>query len=157
MKLQLGEILQLEKEINGYINPETNEQEFKGFINQDLSIILKYRLSELSDFLTNEKKKVSDLRDSLIKKYGKPDEEGKIVVKMFIEDENTNIEGEEPRMIVNPEFKKLDEEFGKLLVQEIEVDVPEITLDDLKEAGKTKDNYKLLFKLIKKATSYGNF
>lgn len=150
MKLQLGEILQLEKEINGYINPETNEQEFKGFINQDLSIILKYRLSELSDFLTNEKKKVGDLRDSLIKKYGKPDEEGKIVVKMFIEDENTNIEGEEPRMIVNPEFKKLDEEFGKLLVQEIEVDVPEITLDDLKEAGKTKDNYRLLFKLIKK-------
>lgn len=153
MKLQLGEILQLEKEINGYINPETNEQEFKGFINQDLSIILKYRLSELSDFLTNEKKKVGDLRDSLIKKYGKPDEEGKIVVKMFIEDENTNIEGEEPRMIVNPEFKKLDEEFGKLLVQEIEVDVPEITLDDLKEAGKTKDNYKLLFKLIKKGTN----
>lgn len=150
MKLQLGEILQLEKEINGYINPETNEQEFKGFINQDLSIILKYRLSELSDFLMNEKKKVSDLRDSLIKKYGKPDEEGKIVVKMFIEDENTNIEGEEPRMIVNPEFKKLDEEFGKLLVQEIEVDVPEITLDDLKDAGKTKDNYKLLFKLIKR-------
>ena len=150
MKLQLGEILQLEKEINGYINPETNEQEFKGFINQDLSIILKYKLSELSDFLTNEKKKVGDLRDSLIKKYGKPDEEGKIVVKMFIEDESTSIEGEEPKMIVNPEFKKLDEEFGKLLVQEIEVDVPEITLDDLKEAGKTKDNYKLLFKLIKK-------
>lgn len=153
MKLQLGEILQLEKEINGYVNPETNEQEFKGFINQDLSIILKYRLSELSDFLTNEKKKVGDLRDSLIKKYGKPDEEGKIIVKMFIEDENTNIEDEEPRMIVNPEFKKLDEEFGKLLVQEIEVDVPEITLDDLKEAGKTKDNYKLLFKLIKKGTN----
>lgn len=153
MKLQLGEILHLEKEINGYVNPETNEQEFKGFINQDLSIILKYKLSELSDFLTNEKKKVGDLRDSLIKKYGKPDEEGKIVVKMFIEDESTSIEGEEPKMIVNPEFKKLDEEFGKLLVQEIEVDVPEITLDDLKEAGKTKDNYKLLFKLIKKGTN----
>lgn len=153
MKLQLGEILQLEKEINGYVNPETNEQEFKGFINQDLSIILKYKLSELSDFLTNEKKKVGDLRDSLIKKYGKPDEEGKIVVKMFIEDESTSIEGEEPKMIVNPEFKKLDEEFGKLLVQEIEVDVPEITLDDLKEAGKTKDNYKLLFKLIKKGAN----
>lgn len=153
MKLQLGEILQLEKEINGYVNPETNEQEFKGFINQDLSIILKYKLSELSDFLTNEKKKVGDLRDSLIKKYGKPDEEGKIIVKMFIEDESTSIEGEEPKMIVNPEFKKLDEEFGKLLVQEIEVDVPEITLDDLKEAGKTKDNYKLLFKLIKKGTN----
>ena len=153
MKLQLGEILQLEKEINGYVNPETNEQEFKGFINQDLSIILKYKLSELSDFLMNEKKKVGDLRDSLIKKYGKPDEEGKIVVKMFIEDESTSIEGEEPKMIVNPEFKKLDEEFGKLLVQEIEVDVPEITLDDLKEAGKTKDNYKLLFKLIKKGTN----
>ena len=44
MKLQLGEILHLEKEINGYVNPETNEQEFKGFINQDLSIILKYKL-----------------------------------------------------------------------------------------------------------------
>lgn len=72
---------------------------------------------------------------------------------MFIEDESTSIEGEEPKMIVNPEFKKLDEEFGKLLVQEIEVDVPEITLDDLKEAGKTKDNYRLLFKLIKKGTN----
>jgi uncharacterized protein (DUF433 family) len=37
-----------------------------------------------------------------------------------------------------------------LLNQEIEIEYPEITKEDLKDAGKTKDKYQVLFKLIKK-------
>ena len=36
------------------------------------------------------------------------------------------------------------------LNQEIELEYPEITKQDLKDAGKTKDKYTVLFKLIKK-------
>ena len=81
--LRLGDILQLESEINGFVNPETGKQVYEGFIKQNLSIMLKYELTELSEFLTKERKKVETLRDELIKKYGTEDSNGGIVVKMF--------------------------------------------------------------------------
>ena len=40
--LKLGDILQLESEINGYVDRETNEVIYEGFSKQNLSIILKY-------------------------------------------------------------------------------------------------------------------
>lgn len=146
-KLQLGDILQLEKEINGVINPETGVQEYEGFLKQNISIILKYELTELGEFLTKERKKVESLRDELIKKYG-TEENGTMVVKMFVEEKNS--EGEVITRKINPEFIKFDEEYGKLLSQEIEFEHPAITKEDLKDAGKTKDRYQVLFKLIKK-------
>ena len=40
--LRLGDILQLESEINGFNNPETNDVIYNGFLKQNLSVILKY-------------------------------------------------------------------------------------------------------------------
>ena len=40
--LKLGEHLQLESEINGYVDPNSGEQIYEGFTKQNLSIILKY-------------------------------------------------------------------------------------------------------------------
>ena len=68
--LKLGDILQLESEINGFTNTETGKPVYEGFIKQNLSIMLKYELTELSELLTKERKKVEGLRDDLIKKYG---------------------------------------------------------------------------------------
>jgi hypothetical protein len=61
-------------------------------------------------------------------------------------DEEGNIIGKE----VNPKYIEFDNEYSTLLNQEKEIEYPTITKEDLKDAGKTKDNYKVLFKLIKK-------
>jgi hypothetical protein len=146
--LKLVDILQLESEINGFVNQETGDQIYKGFIKQNLSIILKYELTELSEMLTNEKKKVSGLRDELIKQFGEDDGNGGLIVKMF--DEEKDDEGNVINRKFNENYLKFDEEYAKLLNTEKEIEYPEITKDDLKEAGKSSDNYKVLFKLIKK-------
>jgi hypothetical protein len=146
--LKLGDVLQLESEINGYIEPQTGEQVFEGFSKQNLSIILKYELSDFSTELKDERTKVEALRDELIKKYGEEDGKGGVLVKMYneLKDEEGNVTGK----VINPQYIEFDNEYGVLLNQEIEIEYPEITKEDLKDAGKTKDKYQVLFKLIKK-------
>lgn len=146
--LKLGDVLQLESEINGYIEPQTGEQVFEGFSKQNLSIILKYELSDFSTELKGERTKVEVLRDELIKKYGEEDGNGGVLVKMYneVKDDEGNVTGK----VVNPQYIEFDNEYGVLLNQEIEIEYPEITKEDLKDAGKTKDKYQVLFKLIKK-------
>jgi hypothetical protein len=146
--LKLGDVLQLESEINGYIDPQSGEQIYEGFSKQNLSIILKYELSDFSATLKGERSKVDALRDDLIKKYGEEDGKGGIMVKMRneVKDEEGNVTG----TVINPKYLEFDKEYGTLLNQEIEIEYPEITKEDLKDAGKTKDKYLVLFKLIKK-------
>ena len=148
ISLKLGDILQLESEINGYTNPNTGEQVLKGFLKQNLSIILKYELSELGEMLSKERKKVESLRDELIQKYGESDDNGGVMVKMY--DEEKDDDGNVLTAVLNPKYVEFDKEYGTLLNQEKEIEYPEITKDDLREAGKTNDQYKVLFKLIKK-------
>jgi len=145
-KLKLGEILQLSHEINGFNSPETGEVIYEGFLNQNLSIILKYELNDCCEFLIKERKKIETLRDELIKKYG-TEKDGGIRVEMYLEYKDT--EGTITRSI-NPKYVDFDNDYSKLLNQEKEFDFPEVTLQDLKDAGKTKDQYQILFKLIKK-------
>ena len=61
--LKLGDILQLESEINGYVDPQSGDQIYEGFAKQNLSIILKYELSDFSTTLKTERTKVEALRD----------------------------------------------------------------------------------------------
>lgn len=146
--LKLGDILQLESEINGYTDPQSGEIVYEGFTKQNLSIILKYELSDFSATLKTERTKVDSLRDELIKKYGEDDGKGGILVKMYneVKDEEGNVTGK----VINPQYVEFDNEYGTLLNREIEIEYPEITKQDLKDAGKTKDKYLVLFKLIKK-------
>jgi hypothetical protein len=146
--LKLGDVLQLESEINGYVEPQTGEEVYEGFSKQNLSIILKYELSDFSTNLKSERTKVETLRDELIKKYGEEDGNGGILVKMYneVKDEEGNVTGK----VINPQYLEFDKEYGVLLNQEIEIEYPEITIQDLKEAGKTKYKYHVFFKLIKK-------
>lgn len=145
--LKLKDVLQLESEINGFINPETGERHYEGFVNQNLSIVLKYDLNETTKFLENERKKVNELRDELVKKYGENVDENRIFVNMYLEEKNE--EGTVVSRKLNPKYLEFDKEYAQLLDKEIEVEYPEITKDDLKNAGKSKDNYIVLFRLIK--------
>lgn len=147
IKLKLFDILQLESEINGFVNQD-GKSIYQGFIKQNLSILLKYELTELSEVLAKEKKVVESLRDDLIKKYGEEDGNGGIMVKMF--NEEFNEDGEVINRTLNENYIKFDDEYGTLLSNEKEIEYPEITKEDLKEAGKSNDNYKVLFRLIKR-------
>jgi hypothetical protein len=146
--LKLGDVLQLESEINGYVEPQSGDQIYEGFTKQNLSIILKYELSDFSTTLKTERTKIDSLRDELIKKYGEDDGKGGLWVKMHneVKDEEGGVIGK----VLNPNYLEFDKEYGTLLNQEIELEYPEITKQDLKDAGKTKDKYTVLFKLIKK-------
>ena len=146
--LKLGEVLQLESEINGFTSQETGKVVYQGFIKQNLSILLKYELTELSETLSKERKTIDGLRDELIKKYGEEDGKGGIMVKMF--NEVTDEEGNVTSRTFNEKYMKFDEEYSTLLNNEKEIEYPTITKEDLKEAGKSNDDYKILFKLIKK-------
>jgi hypothetical protein len=148
IKLKLGDHLQLESELNGYMDPQTGTQIYEGFTKQNLSIILKYELTELGETLTKERKRIETLRDELIKKYGEDDGKGGMMVKMHIEQKDD--EGNIISKTFNPKYIEFDNEYGTLLNQEKELEYPEITKDDLKDAGKSKDKYMVLFKLIKK-------
>ena len=145
--LKLKDALQLESELNGFRNPENGEVFYEGFINQNLSVILKYDLRETIEFLTKERKKVDAIKDELVKKYGEDNGKGGIYVNMYLDEKNDL--GEIIGRKINPVYLEFDKEFSELLDKEIEVECPEITKDDLKNAGKTNDNYLVLFRLIK--------
>jgi hypothetical protein len=146
--LKLGDHLQLESELNGLVNQNTGEVIYEGFINQNLSILLKYDLSVLAETLSAERKRIESLRDELVKKYGDLDEKLGMMVKMFIETKDD--EGNVLSKVINPKYVEFDKEYGTLLNQDKEIEHPEITKEDLKDAGKSKDKYQVLFKLIKK-------
>ena len=143
--LALNEILQLESEINGYVNPESGDVIYKGFLKANLPIILKYELVELSETLTKERKKIETLRDELIKKYGEEEQNG-VSIRMI--NETKDEEGAITK-VINPRYVEFTNEYSELLTQEKEIEFPEINKESLKKAGDTTDNYKVLFKLVK--------
>ena len=98
--LKLGDVLQLESEINGYVEPQSGDQIYEGFTKQNLSIILKYELSDFSTTLKTERTKIDSLRDELIKKYGEDDGKGGLWVKMHneVKDEEGSVIGK----VLNP-------------------------------------------------------
>lgn len=148
--LNLGDILQLESEINGLVNPQNGEVIYEGFLKQKLSISLKFDLQDTAEELISQRKKIEALKDELILKYGEDDGKGGIFVSMYINvhDEQGNVTGK----MINPKYVEFDEEYGQFLDKEIEIEYPVITKDDIKEAGKSKDDYRILFKLVKKGT-----
>lgn len=143
-KLTIDQILQLDAEINGFTNPQTGDVIYEGFVKQPLSILLKYELTELSNTLKEEREKVDSLRNELIEKYGESTEDGSIQISPTIEEKK----GKKTETVRNPKYVEFVEEYNKLLQKEIEVSHPEITKEDLKDAGKTKDQYNILFKLV---------
>ena len=143
-KLTIDQILQLDAEINGYTNPQNGEVVYEGFAAQPLSILLKYELRQLSEKLKDERGKVDELRNELIEKFGEKTEEGGIQITPTIEKKK----GKKTETVKNPKYVEFLNEYNKLLTKEIELDHPVITKDDLKDAGKTKDQYNILFNLV---------
>jgi hypothetical protein len=156
-KLKLADVLNLEAEINGFTNPQTNEKIINGLLNEKLSLVAKYWLNDLSKKANEIKVDVDKLRDELIKKYGEDDGTGNVgivySVDAFNEDgtpmTQLNEAGESVQLKrVNPKFIEFQSEYETLLQEEREVEHYEFTLAQF-ESVETADNIKVFFTLIK--------
>lgn len=138
IKLSLAELLTLEAELNGYVNPQSGEQILSGFLKEKLNLATKYWLTKLSDKLTSKKKTIEVLRDELIKKFG-VEKDGNIGIETFLDEEKTK---------VNPKFIEFQDEWAKLLSEEEEIEYNPLTVADLEKID-SEGNYNLVFKLVK--------
>ena len=138
IKLSLNDALSLEFELNGATNPETKKVIFNGLLSEKMSLKTKYWLTKLSDKLTSEKKTIEELRNDLIKKYGK-EENGQVFIKTFLDEEKKEI---------NPDWTSFSKEVNELLSEEKEFDYNPIPLEDLAEIS-SEGRYNLIFKLVK--------
>jgi hypothetical protein len=134
VKLTLGEILNLDIELSGYVNPENGEQILNGLFSQELSLVTKFKLSELRDLIAPLKKNVEELKNDIIKSKGE-EKDGSVSIPMMIDD------------VVNPVFLEFQEEYTKLLSEEKELEISEFKIEDFDIV--TNESYNTFFKIIK--------
>jgi hypothetical protein len=134
VKLTLGEILNLDIELSGYVNPENGEQILNGLFSQELSLVTKFKLSELRDLIAPLKKNVEELKNDIIKSKGE-EKDGSVSIPMMIDE------------VVNPVFLEFQEEYTKLLSEEKELEISEFKIEDFDIV--TNESYNTFFKIIK--------
>jgi hypothetical protein len=141
-KLSLGEIINLEAEINGITNQQTGEVILKGLLGENISLVIKYRLTKLVESLASDKKTLDEMRNELVKKYGESDGKGGISVETHLDKAKTQL---------NPKFEEFAKEYNTLLSEEKEIDFPTITLEDIKDV-KSEGFYGMFLRLITEET-----
>ena len=139
IKLSITEIVGLEAELNGLVNQETGEVISKGLFGEKLDLVTKYRLKKLSDAFTAEKKIVDDLRQELIKKFGKEEDEGKFSIPMWADEEQT---------VEHPDFVEFKTQMDALYVEQKEFEYTPLSIEDIEDI-KSDSRYDLVFRLIK--------
>ena len=157
ISLKLFEFYNLDAELNGLTNQQTGEKIASGLIQEKLSLVTKYWLTELGKKVAAEKAAVEELKNDLIKKYGKEDEKGGISIPMVIDELDSDGQPIKDldkdgnwftKKVINPEFQSFELEFNNLLQTEKELEYKAFTLDDF-EKVETSENYGTFFKLIK--------
>ena len=155
--LKLFEFYNLDAELNGLTNQSTGETITVGLLREKLPLVTKYWLTELGKKVAAEKAAVEELKNDLIKKYGKEDEKGGVSIPMVIDEldvdgnpiKETDAEGKEvTKKVFNPDFQQFEKEFNELLQTEKELEYKPILLADLAKL-ETEENYVTLFKLVK--------
>lgn len=141
-KLSLGEIINLEAEINGLTNQQTGEVLLKGLLAENINLVIKYRLTKLAESLSSDKKTLDGMRGELVKKYGESDGKGNISVETHLDKAKTQI---------NPKFEEFAKEYNALLAEQKEIDFPTITLEDIKDV-KSEGFYGMFLRLITEET-----
>jgi hypothetical protein len=143
---KLFELINLEAELAGVVNPQTGDQVFKGLLQKNILITDKYWLNDLVGKLGDEKKVIESLREEIIKKYGVEDLNGNIGISMFLDEEETLADGTTQKKI-NPAYIEFNTEYGDLLHQEKNFQVYTFPLKDL-EGIKAEESYPLTFKYL---------
>jgi hypothetical protein len=146
--LKLSEFYQLEAELNGITNQNTGEVLSKGLLSEKIKLTTKYWLHDLGKKVTAEKDSVEKLKEELIKKHGKEDEEGRISIPVYI---NEVIDDETKEVVsreINPDFVLFQNDFNALLNEEREIEHKGFKLDEFEDI-ETEGVYNVFFKLIK--------
>jgi len=157
ISLKLFEFYNLDAELNGLTNQQTGEKIASGLIQEKLSLVTKYWLTDLGKKVAAEKAAVEELKNDLIKKYGKEDDKGGVSIPMVIEELDS--EGQVikdldkdgnwfTKKAINPDYQSFEKEFNDLLQTEKELEYKVFTLDDF-EKVETSENYGTFFKLVK--------
>lgn len=155
--LKLFEFYNLDAELNGVVNQQTGEKVSSGLVQEKLSLVVKYWLTDLAKKVKAERDAIEELKNELIRKYGKPDNRGGISIPVLIDELDadgnpivvTSEDGKEVnKKVVNPEYQAFEKEFNDLLNTEKEIEYKSFTLDDFDKV-ETADNYATFFKLIK--------
>ena len=146
--LKLSEFYQLEAELNGVVNQSTGETLAKGLLSEKIKLTTKYWLHDLNKKVAAEKESVEKLKEELIKKYGKADEQGNISIPLYIneviDDETKEVTSRE----INPDFIKFQNDFNALLQEERELEYHAFKLEEF-EGVETEGVYNTFFKLVK--------
>jgi hypothetical protein len=157
ISLKLFEFYNLDAELNGLTNQQTGEKIASGLIQEKLSLVTKYWLTELGKKVAAEKASVEELKNDLIKKYGKEDDKGGISIPMVIDELDEDGQPKKDldkdgnwftKKVINPEFQSFETEFNNLLQTEKDLEYKAFTLEDF-EKVETSENYSTFFKLIK--------
>jgi molybdopterin converting factor small subunit len=157
ISLKLFEFYNLDAELNGLTNQQTGEKIASGLIQEKLSLVTKYWLTELGKKVAAEKATIEELKNDLIKKFGKEDEKGGISIPMVIDE--LDEEGQPikdldkdgnwfTKKTINPAYQEFEKEFNTLLQTEKELEYKAFSLEDF-EKVETSENYGTFFKLIK--------
>lgn len=152
--LSLEEVYTLDVEIGGAKNPQTGEQEFKGLLNQELSLVTKFKLSDTKDRISSHKKNVDSLREELIKTLGEEDKEsGQVSLPMTtnkVDAKGKLVKDDDGKLIkeLNPNFIEFNEKFNELLKETVELELPDFKIQEFDI--KTSEKYDVFFKLLKK-------
>lgn len=157
ISLKLFEFYNLEAELNGLTNQQTGEKIAAGLLQEKLPLVTKYWLTDLGKKVTAEKTAVEELKNDLIKKYGKEDGNGGINIPMLIDEmdadgnfvyEEPNAEGVvAPKKVMNLDFESFNKEFNELLQADKEIEYKKLMLNDF-AAVETSENYGTFFKLL---------
>lgn len=164
--LKLYDFLNLEADINGVVNPQTQQRTRKGLLQHPIPMGTKYWLTKLAKTVGDEKAIIDGLKDELIKKHGSEKEDGSISVDFTVPvldakgkavtTEVTLEDGtkeQRPKYTVNPKYLEFEKEFNEVLQQEKELEYRPISLDDLKTQDQpngieTEETYETFFKLV---------
>lgn len=155
--LKLFEFYNLDAELNGLTNQSTGETISVGLLREKLPLVTKYWLTELGKKVAAEKASVEELKNDLIKKFGKEDDKGGVSIPVAIDELDadgnvvmtTDADGKEvAKKVFNPDFQQFEKEFNELLQTEKELEYKPISLSDLAKL-ETEENYVTLFKLVK--------
>ncbi len=108
VELSLKEIFALHSRING---DESNG----GLLDSDLSMIERFWLNDLNDQLNRICGGVRNLRDDMIRRRGKPDSEGNVLIKAT-EEAELLIEGKTRKILTyTKEFLDFQSEYNQLM------------------------------------------
>ncbi len=113
---------------------------------QPITLVTKFRLTELQKSLVEHKKTFETLRDELITKLGTKDADGNVSIPMYLESAS-----EEAPKEINPVFIQFNQEFEAVLSETREITTQKFDISEFD--FKTDENYPVFFKVLEIATS----